>query len=185
VHIAVVATGVVAVMFLAGCGGGEDARSTGDGPATVVPNPPASDGRFYETRGNCSTSTFHVEFDDRGSVDVTTGDEVLASATFDKRELGSACANEITNVVISAESPTPYRDDELGPVNHETMNLDCEVPSPVEAFVHPIWDETGQVIGSSVVVAADIGGKPTLLVTAPMKPGGVHLYFAPKYCETA
>jgi hypothetical protein len=183
-RIAVVAAGVAAAVFLVGCGGGGDARKTDNGPAAVVANPPASDGRFYETRGNCSTSTFHVEFDERGSVDVTNADEVLASATFENRELGSACANEITNVLITSESTTPYRDDELGPVNHETMSLDCEAPSPVEAFVHPIWDETDQVIGSSVVVAADIGGKPTLLVTTPMKPGGVHLYFAPRYCET-
>ena len=182
-RIAVVAAGVMAAGFLVGCGGSDDARNTDEGPATVVSNPPASDGRFYETRGNCSTSTFHVEFDERGSVEVTNSDEVLASATFDDRELGSACANEITNVLITGESASPYRDDELGPVSHETMSLYCEAPSPVEAWVHPIWDETGQVIGSSVGVAADIGGNPTVLAAAPMKPGGVHLYFAPRYCE--
>jgi hypothetical protein len=182
--IAAALAGLAAALALGdGCGGEDAPETAAEGSERAVASPQPSGPPFYETRGTCSTGSFHVDFDARGRVKVRNGDELLASATFDRREVGGACTDQTTKIPITAESPTPYGDDELGSVNHESMSLDCESRSPVEISVHPIWDESGRTIGSSVLAAANLSGTPTLLVTAPMKPGGVHLYYAAKYCE--
>ena len=154
--------------------------------ALVKPaSPPAAESRVEEL-GVCSTQRFDVSLR-KGRVSLTDRGAELAFASYDDWDVLPACTpntkeRRMTARVIRKVARL-YSDKELGDGVYEAVTVACEAPSPVELSVHPVWDERGEIIGSSLAVAAHVKGVLELLVTAGLKPGWDRLHYAARYCE--
>jgi hypothetical protein len=101
----------------------------------------------------CSTRIFEVSFDPARRVVVTSGGEVLASATFTARSLGGTCRR--------IAEPKGFGDGGLGPEIRTATGFRCAAPAPVRIHVNPIRNGSGKMIGSNLSVGT---GGPRLLV---------------------
>jgi hypothetical protein len=127
----------------------------------------------------CSTSSFSISFDPKRRVVVTNGDnEVLASASFTARSLGSVCKR--------VAEPKGFADGGLGPEIRKAISFRCAANAPIRIHVNPITDEAGKIVGSSLGVGI---GAPRLrvIVSAVLKnrgdPYASRVYRAKSYCK--
>ncbi|HEX6702967.1 MAG TPA: hypothetical protein VF101_19745 [Gaiellaceae bacterium] len=126
----------------------------------------------------CATTSFQISFDPKQRVVVTSGGKMLASASFTERVLGDACRR--------VAEPKGFTDRGLGPEIREKIAFRCAASEPIRIQVHPIRNEPGKIIGSSLSVG--IGSQPMKVIAGAVlknrgSPYASAVWRARAYCK--
>ena len=123
----------------------------------------------------CSARSFVMTFDPKRRVVVTDGAHVLATATFTSRFLSRRCRRV---------APTRFVDGGLGSEILRPIAFRCASGKPIRIHVHPIRDDRGAKIGSSLSVSS---GPLRVIAAAVLKnkgdPYASTVYRARAYCK--
>jgi ABC-type amino acid transport system permease subunit len=127
----------------------------------------------------CSTNSFAISFDPKQRAVVTSSGQVLATASFTSRSLGSSCRR--------VSEPKRFSDGGLGAEIRRAISFRCAASQPIRIHVNPITNEAGdKIVGSSLSVGIGTTNL-RVIASAVLKnrgdPYASRVYRARSYCK--
>jgi hypothetical protein len=179
---------LAASMSLVSCGGEgnevaekSSTNTSGSEPMEAVVERAASD---REQTGTCAAPNFTVTFVQREDVSVTSGSDMLATASYSDREVSRSCP--------ASKVPLQSSDTGLNEGVYRDLQLDCTVRGQITIDVHPVRDGDNEmaIAGSTLAIYAHSASKTEVAVVAVLKnyddaKAASRLYYAPGHCKPA
>jgi hypothetical protein len=140
-------------------------------------------GLYVRAFANCGQGPFTLEFHPARGAVVRQGEDTLARASFTDRQIE---CNAPIHTFKGTPDESPYHGG-LEARSYEATTVTCQTGAALQVAVNPIWDEHGNIVGSTMLVA-ERATRQTIASAALKEPdptaypGTSRIYYAPDVC---